>query len=227
MAASGQTKSKTNEALERWDRLAKTDPAHTKPFNRGGFSGTALKPIWLIKRMTEEFGTVGIAWGMLEPKFDTIFIPDVEPQVYCTAGIWIGTRDNTIYGVGGDTMVRKFKDGTMIADDEAFKKAYTDAINNAFKYLGIGGDVHMGQFEDSKYVAETASEFKRQASPHYDDANKLMALLEQAADMTALNKIIASNKGMTDMLQAEAPALLQSVRSVYAKKKQLLEKESS
>lgn len=206
-----------NKAAERWERLAKTDPKHTKPFNRGGFKGTALKPIWLIKRMTEEFGTAGEGWGMLEPKFETIFIPDVEPQVYCTAGLWIGGPENTIYGVGGDTMVRTFKNGDSIADDEAFKKAYTDAINNCFKYLGIGGDVHMGQFEDSKYVSEMREEF--------DPATQLLTEFTEAIQLATstklLDKVIAD---MGDKVKAlpKSPAKVAAMGK-YSERKALLE----
>src|SRR5690554_2076086 len=33
--------------LDLWNRLGKTDPAHTKKFSRaGGFKGTAIKPIY-------------------------------------------------------------------------------------------------------------------------------------------------------------------------------------
>ena len=44
-------------------------------------------------------------------------------------------------------------------DDEAFKKAFTDAVMNAFKFIGVAADVHMGLFDDSKYVAEQKAEF--------------------------------------------------------------------
>lgn len=221
-------KSDTHLGLERWERLAKTDPAHTKSFSRGGFKGTALKPIWLIKRMTEEFGTAGEAWGMLEPKFETIFIADVEPQVYCTAGVWIGHRDNTIYGVGGDTMVRTFKNGESIADDEAFKKAYTDAINNCFKYLGIGGDVHMGQFDDSKYVQQVKEEFEQQSLPEF--AQRLADMvprLKAATTIDEMNALMQSKEVKADIELAEQkrPASVQALRSAYSLRKRQLEGE--
>ena len=39
-------------------------------------------------------------------------------------------------------------------DDEAFKKAYTDALTNALKLLGVGADVHMGLWDGNKYADE-------------------------------------------------------------------------
>lgn len=144
--------------LEIWDALGKTDPAHTKRFKRaGGFEGTAVKPIWTERRLTEYFGPCGVGWGFDKPEFQTVTVGE-EVLVYCTVRAWHGNPNNTLYGVGGDKVASKNKYGLQI-DDEAFKKAATDAIGNAFKHIGCGADVHMGQFDDSKYVADTRMEF--------------------------------------------------------------------
>jgi hypothetical protein len=53
--------------LELWERLFPTDPSQTKTFRRaGGFSGTAIKPMWMVMRATEEFGPIGQGWGWTE-----------------------------------------------------------------------------------------------------------------------------------------------------------------
>jgi hypothetical protein len=148
--------------MQIWNALGKTDPVHTKKFQRaGGFKGTAMKPIWIIKRMTEQFGPCGQGWGINAPTFQVEHTPDVS-VVYCTASIWWEDRQNVIYGVGGDQVRKQFNSGEFV-DDEAFKKAFTDAVNNALKYLGVGADIHMGQFDDNKYVAEIKAEFEREA----------------------------------------------------------------
>lgn len=150
-----------------WNALGKTDPAHTKGFKRsGGFSGTALKPIWVEKRLTEMFGPVGIGWGNGEPRFQLVHGENKEVLVYCWVECWHTSPSNTFWGVGGDKVVTYIKANTQYNrperwenDDEAFKKATTDAIMNAFKLTGVGADIHMGQFDDSKYVQEVAREF--------------------------------------------------------------------
>ena len=45
------------------------------------------------------------------------------------------------------------------------KAAYTDAIllSNAMKMIGVGADVHMGLFDDNKYVQAVADEFRDEA----------------------------------------------------------------
>ncbi len=61
-----------SDKLRIWDALGKTDPRETKPFKRsGGFAGTAIRPMWINKRMTEFFGPVGSGWGMSKPEFTT------------------------------------------------------------------------------------------------------------------------------------------------------------
>jgi len=145
--------------LDLWDRLGRTDPAHTKGFTRGGgFKGTAIKPMWSYKRMTEEFGPCGKGWGVGEPSFQVVPGPEGEVLVFCTASIWYGPEKSLVFGVGGDKAVGKNKYGLQ-TDDEAFKKAFTDAITNALKLIGVGADVHMGMFDDSKYVNTMREEF--------------------------------------------------------------------
>lgn len=154
-----------------WDKLGKTDPTHTKAFKRGGgFTGTAIKPMWSYKRMTEEFGPCGEGWGVGEPSFQVVPGENKEVLVYCTASIWYTDPSNVVYGVGGDKVVTYIKANEQFkrperweSDDEAFKKAYTDAITNALKMIGVGADVHMGMFDDNKYVNSVANEFAEEA----------------------------------------------------------------
>lgn len=143
-----------------WDALSKTDPKHTKPFKRaGGFQGTAIKPIWLTKRMTEQFGPAGVGWGMEKPEFQVVPAGE-EILVFCTVALWHRTDEGPaiVYGVGGDKVMGKNKYGPF-TNDEAFKASYTDALSNAMKQIGLGADIHMGLFEDEKYVRETTREF--------------------------------------------------------------------
>lgn len=164
-----------SENTKLWDNLGRTDPAHTKSFTRGGgFKGTAIKPMWSYRRMTEEFGPCGKGWGIYEPTFQVVPGSDGEVLVYCTVSIWYETPGQMSWGVGGDKVVNKFSSG-LKGDDEAFKKAFTDAITNALKMIGVGADVHMGMFDDSKYVNTMKQEFAEEPasgqgnSPQFGD----------------------------------------------------------
>lgn len=177
---------------EIWDRLGKTDPKHTSKFQRaGGFKGTAIRPIYSIHRMTEEFGACGVGWGVNEPTFQVVQATD-ETLVFCTVSIWHGNRENIVFGVGGDKAVVKFSSGIR-ADDEAFKKAFTDAMTNAMKLIGVGADVHMGLFDDSKYVASLTAE-KRQ-NPHVNHATDFH---EEFADESDIPTVDATKMKVKD-----------------------------
>lgn len=144
--------------LDIWNALKTPDPKHTKPFSRsGGFKGTSIKPIYCDLQMTEQFGPCGIGWGMTKPEFQVVTAGN-EILVYCTVALWHGKPDNLVYGVGGDKVSAARKDGPFNSD-EAFKAAYTDALSNAMKHIGMSADVHMGRFDDDKYVRELRERF--------------------------------------------------------------------
>lgn len=172
-----------NDNLRIWNKLGKTDPKHTKPFKRaGGFAGTAVKPIYTERKMTEEFGPAGQGWGIGEPHFQIVSGFNSEVMVYCTVALWWGSNIgddgrhlNCVYGVGGDKVVSYVKANEQYKrperwenDDEAFKKAFTDAVGNAMKHLGMSADVHMGLFDDSKYVSERTREEEETANASQD-----------------------------------------------------------
>lgn len=152
--------------LRIWNALYKTDPKHTKGFKRaGGFAGTAVKPIWQTMRLTEYFGPAGTGWGMDEPTFQTVPAGE-EILVFCTVGLWYrdGETQGRVYGVGGDKVMGKNKYGPF-TNDEAFKASYTDALSNAMKQIGVAADIHMGLFDDEKYVREAKREFEQTSVP--------------------------------------------------------------
>jgi len=176
---------------ELWDRLGKTDPAHTKSFTRsGGFKGTAIKPMWSFRRMTEEFGPCGTGWGINEPKFQVVETTD-EALVYCTVSVWHGARDQVVFGVGGDKAMAKNRNG-IVTDDEAFKKAFTDAVTNALKLIGVGADVHMGLFDDNKYVSEVKAEYAdggKRENPHKTRPEDIVPAVEYDAQGNPVDNI--------------------------------------
>jgi hypothetical protein len=194
-----------------WEALGKTDPAHTKNFNRaGGFKGTALKPMWAIKRLTEHFGPCGVGWGMGEPSFQVVPCGN-ETLVFCTVSAWHGDRDSVVWGVGGDKVVAARSSGAF-TDDEAFKKAFTDAVMNAFKFVGVGADIHMGLFDDSKYVEQAREAFSepQEQSAAVVAAEVAIGLCKSVAD---LEQWAADNKAMLDTLPKDQTA---AIRKLYA-----------
>lgn len=147
-----------------WDELRRVPPEHLKPFSRaGGFKGTAIKPMWSFHRMTEMFGAAGQGWGVNEPSFQIVPAGD-EILVFCTVSVWYEDRKNVIFGVGGDK-VRVVQANGPRNDDEAFKKAYTDATTNALKLLGVAADIHMGLWDGNKYTDDKTHENVEKEAP--------------------------------------------------------------
>lgn len=233
------------ENLRHWNALSKTDPKHTKPFQRaGGFKGTAIKPIYMAQKMTEHFGPCGIGWGMTKPDFQVVQAAD-ETLVYCTVGIWYidnNTQALPVYGVGGDKAATKNKNGPVF-DDEAFKKSYTDALSNAMKQIGVGADVHMGMFEDAKYVSELKKEFaddEEKPAPKdsftipvkplangegSDWANwksVMLRAITKADDVAKLDKLAHDNQAGMDGLKRHVAAAWGDLNQAFAAKRNQL-----
>ena len=219
--------------LRHWNILKKTDPEHTKKFDRaGGFKGTATKPIYLIEKLTGHFGPAGIGWGTTEPRFQVErFGEDV--LVFCTIGLWYTEpeagytsgaplrRSEPIYGTGGDNLRLK-RSGGFMPNDEAFKAAQTDALSNAMKLIGVLADIHMGLHDDDKYVRELKREFsaehaapdsrpkpvETQTLPTIIDGVDIPAILEEAhraKEIPTLATWINENAGMLGDIGHKTP----------------------
>jgi hypothetical protein len=206
-----------SDNLRHWAVLGKTDPAQTKSFQRaGGFRGTAIRPIWNERLLTEHFGPNGIGWGSDKPEFTLVPAGD-ELLVYCTLSCWYrdGEATATVWGIGGDKVRAIFRNGP-VNDDEAFKKAFTDALGNAFKHVGLNADVHMGMFEDSKYVAETRRDFA--------DESPAQPAAPRSADDRAASRVApdgGENRGASpdDSDLAIARATFRRIKSVIVAQK--------
>jgi len=115
---------------------------------------TDINPMWRIKRLTEQFGPCGEGWNTklvnerMVPggnKGEVALFVDIELVYKLESGEWSAP----IFGTGGSTLVAS-ETGGLRLDDEAYKKAYTDAISVACKALGIGADVYWDK-DSTKY----------------------------------------------------------------------------
>jgi hypothetical protein len=151
--------------LHLWNKLKRTDPKATKPFTRsGGFRGTQIDPTWRLQMMTEVFGPVGKGWG-----YEQMDWTIAERMVFICARVWYldpetGEKCWTGPQWGGTEMVRR-RNGIEMPDDECFKMSMTDAIGKCLVQLGLAADVHMGQFDDSKYREESEAFYAAKANP--------------------------------------------------------------
>lgn len=144
--------------LDLWNKVERTDPAHTKKAKIGGMQITAIAPQYQVLKATEQFGPYAIKWGFKNIEFDytlveshklivfkgTFFCPDGECQIVNSAKIYMN------------------RDETMVDADFA-KKMETDALTKVLSKMGFNADVFMGRYDDHKYVAAMEQEFAKPA----------------------------------------------------------------
>ena len=124
-----------------------------KPFNNGSFSGTDINPMWRIKALTEQFGVAGFGWWTEDVRYWLEPAEDGTVAAFCSLSLRVRLSDavsGPIHGIGGNLFVQATKNGKR-ASDEAFKKAYTDALGIAAKALGVGADIWYEKDPTAKY----------------------------------------------------------------------------
>lgn len=144
-----------------------------KPITGGRLNGkTDINPMWRIKKLTETFGPCGIGWwyeisGQWLERYD-----NGEIAAFCDIQLyykWGNEVSKPIPGTGGSMFAVKEKNGIYV-DDEAYKKALTDAISVACKAIGIGADVYWGadasKYDKPKEAPPKLSEVKRSEELH-------------------------------------------------------------
>ena len=132
-----------------------------KPFKSSwGKKLTEINSMWRLQKLTELFGPCGEGWFTEVTRQERVDFPNGEICVFTDINLYLkdtktGRWSKPIRGTGGNRLVLKNADGLFI-DDEAYKKAYTDALGIACKALGFGADIYWGR-NDSKYDSGTAT----------------------------------------------------------------------
>ena len=109
-----------------------------------------------IKNMTAAFGPVGKGWSY-DVKYhyaEKLIFAEVKIR-YCLQGEW--------YSYGPVCSVAPLGNNRGL-DDEAPKKAMTDALTKAFSHLGLNADIFLGKFDNNKYVQEVTEHFKQNST---------------------------------------------------------------
>jgi hypothetical protein len=138
-----------NENMKYYNLMRAVPIEAQKRFDNGSFAGTDIKPQWRIEKLTEVFGMCGFGWYVdvvnphMEEASNGTVCTFVSINLYVKVG---GEWSKPIYGEGGNTFVKsiKAKDNKpayLSVTDEAYKMAYTDAIRNATKMIGLGADI--------------------------------------------------------------------------------------
>lgn len=159
-----------------WSAVEKTDPKFTKGFSRGGgFKGTATNATYLARKATEQFGPCGTGWGItvLNEQIITgaphlsadgqVIAYDLIHKVHARLWYMIDGKRGEVEQFGQTQIVGKNKNG-FYTDEEAPKKSLTDAMSKCLSLLGFSADIHLGLYDDNKYVAALQEEFAPRVS---------------------------------------------------------------
>ena len=120
--------------------------------------------MWRIKALTEVFGPSGFGWYTEIVRTWTEASESGEMAVFVDINLFVkkdGEWSKPIFGNCGNKLIaneKKYENGQQVyipyLDDDAYKKAYTDAISVAAKALGVGADVYFEK-DKGKYASET------------------------------------------------------------------------
>lgn len=154
--------------LEIYNQVRSVPENALRKIEAGRLKGKSdINPMWRIKKLTELFGIVGFGWYTEVTREWTETSESGETAVFIDINLYVkrdGEWSKPIRGTGGNKVVsleKKWDNGEQLVsqylDDEAYKKAYTDAISVAAKALGIGADVYW-EADKTKYEETPTSE---------------------------------------------------------------------
>ena len=147
--------------LDLYNRVRKVPDEAIKAIQAGRLKGkSVINPLWRIQTLTREFGPAGIGWytEIADKQVETA--GNGERAIYLHIRLYIrdekGEWSKPIEGFGGAMILSNESKGAYL-DDDAFKKAYTDAISQACRSLGIGADVYWAN-DATKYQQDLSWE---------------------------------------------------------------------
>lgn len=144
-----------------WNAVGETNPHHTKQVNVGR-KFTSIDAHYQIMRATEVFGPVGEGWGYSVEHSTLVLGNHAAVLAVADVTLWHGDRANTYGPWRGMAELVSMK-GRL--DDDAPKKATTDALTKGLSHLGFSADVFLGLFDDNKYVARMEREHAGKEAP--------------------------------------------------------------
>lgn len=172
----------SKDNLRLWDAVCQTDPRHTRKVNqRGGF--TAIDSYYQIKRATDLFGPLGHGWGYTA---DMRFEGNLVFVVLSLWYMWQGKKSEPFTVVASNQLMSIDKNGKQYVDEDAGKKAVTDAITKGLSYLGFSADIFTGKFDDNRYVQELERKLRQEEA--HAEIEEEVTMLEHDME-AAINSI--------------------------------------
>ena len=146
--------------LDLWNAVEKTPTTQVKAITGKSYQGTSPKPHYLVHKATETFGPCGIGWGFTIEDERIEEGAGGERMSIARVKVWYewNGKRGEVEHIGGTSFSGLRKNGNPFTDEDAPKKSVTDALIKALSMIGFAGDIFMGRYDDSKYVASLKEE---------------------------------------------------------------------
>lgn len=194
--------------LALWQAVEKTPLEETKKITGKAYQGTSPKPHYLVRKATETFGPCGIGWGFtiederIEEGAGGAKMHIARVKVWFK---WDGERGEVEH-IGGTQFSGVRSNGNAFTDEDAPKKSVTDALVKALSMIGFAGDIFMGRYDDSKYLAELRDEASGKPKPDEpkdkEERSPFDATSNREAYIIMAEQVIDTFAGSADALRA-------------------------
>ena len=205
-----------NGNLSIYERVRNVPEEAKKAIEAGRLKGkNDINPMWRIKKLTEVFGPAGFGWYTEVVRTWTEASESGEMAVFVDIHLFVkkdGEWSRPIFGNGGNRLIaneKKYENGQYVLvpylDDDAYKKAYTDAISVAAKALGIGADV---------YFEKDVTKYDSQLTGHTSNVDQpvVTAVLPKLSSKSSAWK---SAVAFTASLKDDAETISKKIRLKY------------
>lgn len=158
-----QANSKTDSNMRIYDQVRSVPADALSTIEGGPLKGKSnINPQIRWELLTKLFGPVGQNVRIEQVSRWTESTPQGEVAVFCEVNLFYREDSSKewsspVFGQGGSMLMRRSTEwvngqpvSTVHIDDEAYKKAYTDAVSVACKALGFAADVYYRQ-DETKY----------------------------------------------------------------------------
>lgn len=186
-----------------------------KEIGAGRLKGmTDINPMWRIKTLTEQFGVCGIGWRYEIVKQWTEQGAGGEFAAFCNINLYFKFGEQwseAIPGTGGAKFVANESKGHY-TDDEAYKKALTDAISVACKALGFGADVYWSK-DSTKYDERTPPQYPVSEKVSDKDVKIIEQLISETGSNFGKLLLFFRVTHLQDMTKEQAAKCIEMLKS--------------
>lgn len=153
----------SNENLNIWSQVEKTDLSYAKKVNqRGGY--TAISPQYQLKQATKVFGSYGKGFGLSESDFDMSLFESLGVVMHKAKFFYVTGSERVEFPISNAIQATVGAGDKKRVDVDFAKKVETNTVSKALSKLGFNADVFMGMFEDNQYIQELNNELAIQKS---------------------------------------------------------------